>query len=962
MDKATKTSKPGSRKSSQTDLAPTIDTINSANDTSSETSSLKPASFLTSGSSTKPHFGTGLFVPGNLELIKSGISLNATSPEPDRPPELSDHHSPNPPELSKSQQSNPSSLASSRVQSQHGILHSKSMRTCYLAEEHHASSESQRGFYSVQGSDNSVSLRYTPGKDIDPITHDGWKGPPYEKNTIVQRAKGRRTVYLFKESDVILFDKVARWKKLHPSKSMGEAWDELASHTMNGRLTPVDGIIQFIYGVKRYDYILKFKLTPEAAGENFREAFEGKLLKKGLLVERETSFEDASEVFVKILCPFHVLCTEAQLMKLKMPLKIDEAYLNKIQKVTSQSRSSIEKKHPVLSFIWSYLKPVFEDDLRLDMQAAIFNRNKLQNFEEIVIGHFCHNVVLNPGVRYLLSEGIYTAMFHLHDDLDDLGSTDNLRLDLKREWAQRYFSYQPLDKISAYFGEKVALYFAFNGEARRLESFQGFFSNTLYRGASFRWAVLFDNTLTPWYGIFNSLWAMLMPSVWNRQANYLSWKWSTHDFEKEESKRPEFKPTGTRRSEVTGKNELYFPPLKRHGRQVVSSIIICIWVAIMAVFISLQISLGAYVSPSPVYYSIVKPAFLSQNLFGLKYLNDSFVDRFQEICIPWIAASFAKLKAGIKNRIRNAEKRQRKRAVAASVTEEKAFDQSPEPKPMALSVSTLGDLEVTGRPSLQQRAKPKETSSGGSFLFGTSLKNMAAMVVESVAGGATMGNDSCAALDDRPSRLPQYYRDDKLPEYTGVRDEYAQKVVQFGFVAMFVSINPLAPFFALLNNTYEIRADAYKVLIMNQRPIPVRAQDIGSWEAILRFTARMSVATNSVQIAFTSAAFYSAFLAPLPTVGSRMAVRVGFIILFHYAVYSITAILQWLIPEIPSSVQLAMARTNYLDRLESEQDVEGEDEFLSNPSLYSERNMSSDRRFESTATTQKEDPRFFSVP
>ncbi|KAJ3108052.1 Anoctamin-7 [Phlyctochytrium planicorne] len=1034
MSKPVKPSKASSsKKSLPLDQEAKNDVTDGQSDISaSEQSSVKsqPASFLSTASSGKNFAPGSLFVPGNLELIHSGISLNATNPSnPQNPsnqqnPPATDNadslHNYPPSRIPKSA----STSLSSKQQSQYNASLDQSPSTDFTTKIS----------FATQNSDPSFSIKYNPEKPVDPVHHDGWSGPPYEKDVIVSRTKKRRTVYLIKEMDVMWFDKIARWKTLHPTKTMEEAWDELVSHTPNGRITPLDGIVQLIYGVRRYDYLLKYKKTADTSNDTHRGAFEGKLLKRGMLVEREISLEDPNEVFVKILTPFHVLCTEAQLMKLKMPLKVDEDYLGKVNSVLSQSRSSMAKSYPFFSNIYKSLKPLFEDDLRLDQQTAVFNRNKLSLFEgadpnEYSARHIQSNLFRDShrslltfriiagveilikgngtkprkeGVRHLISEGIYTSMFHLHDDLDDNERQDNLRLLLKRNWAQKYFSYQPLDQISSYFGEKVALYFAFNGFynlwlvwaviAGLIVCIYGLGEAT--NGSSFRWALLFDNTLTPWYGVFNSLWAMLMPSVWNRQANYLSWRWSTYDFEREESKRPEFKATETRKSEITGKNELYFSPIKRRGRQFVSSLVMGLWVAIMAVFISLQISIGAYVTPSinddiwiaclativimqvpfgiavrllnswenyptdttyddsfilktyifdfansysqPVYYSIVKPAFLSQNLFGLKYLNDSctiiapaeggqVVDRFQEICIPWIAGRCSNLATVIKRRLRKAKERRKKLATVSPV---ETKDEEEGCNKILDSVDM--DTQVrSGRPSVQKRPN---TKSPDTFLFGASVKNITTIM--------NMDYNTDNSPDDRPERLPQYYRDAKLPEYSGVRDEYAQKIVQFGFVAMFVSINPLAPFFALLNNIYELRADAYKVLIMNQRPIPARAQDIGSWEHILRFTAKMSVATNSIQIAFTSAAFYSTFLNGFETVGARMAARVGFIIVFHYAVYSITSLFHWLVPEVPESVQLAMARTAYLDRLQRDQDVEEEDEFLSNPSLYSERNFS----------------------
>lgn len=52
-------------------------------------------------------------------------------------------------------------------------------------------------------------------------------------------------------------------------------------------------------------------------------------------------------------------------------------------------------------------------------------------------------------------------------------------------------------------------------------------------------------------------------------------------------------------------------------------------------------------------------------------------------------------------------------------------------------------------------------------------------------------------------------------------------VIQYGFVTLFVAAFPLGPFFALINNLLEIRLDAYKFIVVFQRPMASRAQDIG---------------------------------------------------------------------------------------------------------------------------------------
>ncbi|CAG9536244.1 unnamed protein product [Cercopithifilaria johnstoni] len=83
-------------------------------------------------------------------------------------------------------------------------------------------------------------------------------------------------------------------------------------------------------------------------------------------------------------------------------------------------------------------------------------------------------------------------------------------------------------------------------------------------------------------------------------------------------------------------------------------------------------------------------------------------------------------------------------------------------------------------------------------------------------------------------------------------NEYLEMVIQFGFVTLFVSAFPLAPLFALVNNIFEIRIDAYKYVVATRRPMPERARDIGIWLPILSMISRAAVLVNACIIAFTS--------------------------------------------------------------------------------------------------------------
>jgi len=52
-------------------------------------------------------------------------------------------------------------------------------------------------------------------------------------------------------------------------------------------------------------------------------------------------------------------------------------------------------------------------------------------------------------------------------------------------------------------------------------------------------------------------------------------------------------------------------------------------------------------------------------------------------------------------------------------------------------------------------------------------------------------------------------------------------VIQFGFVTLFAAAFPLAPFFALINNMIELRADANKFVTQYRRTMTSRAKTIG---------------------------------------------------------------------------------------------------------------------------------------
>uniref|UniRef100_A0A8B9LYN0 Anoctamin n=1 Tax=Astyanax mexicanus TaxID=7994 RepID=A0A8B9LYN0_ASTMX len=201
-----------------------------------------------------------------------------------------------------------------------------------------------------------------------------------------------------------------------------------------------------------------------------------------------------------------------------------------------------------------------------------------------------------------------------------------------------------------------------------------------------------------------------------------------------------------------------------------------------------------------------------------------------------------------------------------------------------------------------------------------------------------------------PQRWEQDY---ELVACEGLFDEYLEIVLQFGFITIFVAAFPLAPLFALLNNWAEVRLDAHKFVCEYRRPVAERAQNIGVWFIILEALSHVSVIVNAFLIAFTSdflprllyrykfnsdlhgyVNFTLAYAPPSYNYSSHgmcrykafrdengsytlvywelLAVRLGFIIAFEHVVFSVLRVIDWMVPDVPESLELKVKRERYL--------------------------------------------------
>ncbi|NWW04061.1 ANO9 protein, partial [Oreocharis arfaki] len=83
-------------------------------------------------------------------------------------------------------------------------------------------------------------------------------------------------------------------------------------------------------------------------------------------------------------------------------------------------------------------------------------------------------------------------------------------------------------------------------------------------------------------------------------------------------------------------------------------------------------------------------------------------------------------------------------------------------------------------------------------------------------------------------------------------NEFLEMVIQYSFTTIFVAAFPLAPLLALINNVIEIHMDAIKMMRLHRRMVPRKAKDIGIWLQVLEAIGILAVIGNGLVIAITS--------------------------------------------------------------------------------------------------------------
>uniref|UniRef100_F6YP84 Anoctamin n=1 Tax=Ciona intestinalis TaxID=7719 RepID=F6YP84_CIOIN len=674
-------------------------------------------------------------------------------------------------------------------------------------------------------------------------------------------------------------------------------------------------------GKSSIDYILVYKNDDEKEKHReWRRNFEANLEEEGLRLETvySSTIKKNGINFVKIHASWDALCRWAEIGRMKKPFAKNDIFksensLTAVEKVifhnrTCCSKDSIKYAYDTHEKDESYFTATF-DRKRLDSfimtdRATFFTPTERYRLVHEILrvtgfGEDCDDI----GMTRLLSDGVYLDAYPPHDGAwkppAKEGSNLGPRQALYWIWARpgAWARPQPLELIRMYFGEKIAIYFAWLGFYTMMlvpaavfgiivflyglfsvggeETVQAVCNSNLTvcpvcETCSFdplktsctysKISYVFDNTGTVVFAFVMSIWATFFIELWKRQRARLSYRWGTQDFEEEEDLvRPEFIVVSDKKklNPVTGKLE---PALstKLKARGIAFSVSTLFFMLVLVVIALIGVIVYRTIS-SVLAYQATSGGIIQRNIRLIISITASIINF---IIITILDVIYNKLAL----KLTNLEAPRTRTEFEDSYTLKMFLFQA-----VNYYSSTVYAAFFKGRfagsPYRYHTMfgyRLEECDPTGCLIdvcinlaivmiLKQALNNTKELLIPVISSWLARRKAKKAQNKAEPS-MPNAENDYPLSKYgdLGLFSEYLEMVIQFGFITLFVAAFPLAPFFALLNNIIEIRLDAYKFVTQLRRVPPLRCNDIGMWLSILQSISTISVLTNGLVIGITS--------------------------------------------------------------------------------------------------------------
>ncbi|KAF9192876.1 hypothetical protein BGZ51_004639 [Haplosporangium sp. Z 767] len=425
-----------------------------------------------------------------------------------------------------------------------------------------------------------------------------------------------------------------------------------------------------------------------------------------------------------------------------------------------------------------------------------------------------------------------------------------------KSWSTKWIvDHEDLSRIREHFGEKVAYYFEF---------LQFYFQWLAFPTGLGIFIHFFGSSFSIFYGVCVIIWSVVFTECWKRREKELALWWGVRNVSKTQTRRPTFKGDTMVVDPITGELSPYFSPLKRWTRKMTGIPVVMGGALLLSAVITAVFSVEVFLT---IYYD----GYMKKYLIYLPMVLYS-------LAIPNVAA----ICKSISKRLTNYENYETHASYEYHLMQ-KVFIFNALTSYMSILLTAyiyipFGPQVITTFQNyglsfskatidshmLQNRLKAfMITTQAISFVTETIVPWLTRRAMPRVAKvqkevSEKLRHDSSSS-DEEGSKESQVKDQDSaegkhflkrvkkqadLPVYD-VNEDYAEMVLQFGYVSLFSVIWPLTGLCAFVNNWVELRSDAAKVSYNARRPIPSRTDTIGPWVDNLQLITWFSSLTNA---------------------------------------------------------------------------------------------------------------------
>ena len=648
-----------------------------------------------------------------------------------------------------------------------------------------------------------------------------------------------------------------------------------------------------------YDYCIVF--PPQKPGvSHYLEDYTSRLAELGLEMFCYKEKQGKGNLFVLVRAPVSILRTYADQNNFNMLM--DESFLEiaantgfppQIKPIDIAHLPSIINYRPYEFIYCKYSQRVDEqlyyrepgdhhpfqrDVIRLKILSLLMESRPVQGGENLKFKRY-------------LRFGRILGIFPLHDSVKKKSLAHTW---MPLTWACLFPWKMPFLLIKEYMGEKIGLYYVFQGHYNRfllVPAIVGvpvqiavfyYSKNSIYDGFN-------DAPFLPFYSFFVSLWAIFMLEFWKRRENRMALEWGMSGQEEHDVPQPEFR--GERiKSFINGEsNYLHFPTSTRSSYLLQSSMAITGLTILVLGLVAATYKLKAYLE--------------SQGLGASDAQTTASVLNSIQIQVANWAYTF------IANELTNRENHRTQAKYDDALVVKIFVFQFINSFASFFYLAFLSEV-ITDSPNCSEYGCMYSLSLNLVTIFVLRLvtQQVTGLFIPwlvykyKVAGGAVRE----LIFSNKPSSLSRPELEFLLEPYSTDSqfvDDMMDAVIQFGFMSLFVTAFPGTAALALLSNIIGLKGKAWKLINIHQRPTPVAAEDIGQFQSLLLITAIIAVITNAALTVFT--------MSVLDTFseGFRFWIFIG----FQWICFSAQAIIMEAIPDEPESIVFHKRRSAHLE-------------------------------------------------